>query len=167
MNQLFEAFIVNLIRRHRQEILPLDLRDCDLLPQSRGATIYLAKTNNRPVFQLKPDLAFRKNGTFPLLLDAKYKRLNAADIRLGVSEDDFYQMHAYAHRYGCPSVVLIYPETTETPEPLQRRFLIGGSDKVVVVTTVNIRRELSRQEHRRLLMSELTTILGGDYGIRE
>src|SRR5205085_2240053 len=98
MNQLFESFIINFIRRHRAEVLPPTLASCDLLAQTRGATRYLARNiRGREVFQLKPDLAFRQADTaqqkdaFPLLLDAKYKRLDAADARLGISQTDFYQ----------------------------------------------------------------------------
>lgn len=50
MNQLFEAFVANFIRRHREEILPPTLSECDMLIQSRGATCFLARTNGKPFF---------------------------------------------------------------------------------------------------------------------
>jgi hypothetical protein len=51
---LYEAPIFKL---YGHEILPTELQDCELLPQSSGAVRYLAKTSNKqPVFQLKPDL---------------------------------------------------------------------------------------------------------------
>ena len=117
MNQLFEAFIANFIRRHRDEILPPALRPCDMLVQSRGATRFLAHTNGKPIFRLRPDIAFRDDTRFPLLIDTKYKRLNTADTTLGVSQDDFYQMHVYAHRYDCRMVLLLYPQTAGIPDP--------------------------------------------------
>src|SRR5439155_340219 len=36
MNRVFEAFVVNFMRKYRHQILPPDLRECDLLPQTRG-----------------------------------------------------------------------------------------------------------------------------------
>jgi 5-methylcytosine-specific restriction enzyme subunit McrC len=116
MNQLFEAFAVNFIRRHRDAILPADLRSCELLPQSRGAACYLAKRDGANVFQLLPDLVLREANRFPLLIDLKYKRLDATARTSGVAQADFYQMHAYAHRYDCPQVLLLYPQTAEMAE---------------------------------------------------
>ncbi len=159
MNQLFEAFIVNMIRRYRQEILPSGLRDCDLLPQSRGAAYYLARMDGRQVFHLKPDLAFRKDGAFPLLLDAKYKRLNTADIRWGVSEDDFYQMHAYAHRYDCPRMVLVYPQTAETTSPLHKCFVLEGCSNVIAAATLDLRNDLHQSSNRKQLVDSLSEML--------
>jgi 5-methylcytosine-specific restriction enzyme subunit McrC len=167
MNQLFEAFLVNFIRHHRREILPPDLQDCDLLPQSHGATRYLARTEARNVFQLRPDLAFRKGGTFPLLLDAKYKRLNPADAKLGVSQDDFYQMHAYAHRYDCPLVLLIYPQTVDMPEPLYRRFMLESGNHSITTATIDVRTELRLRSERQRLVGELQRILGGNDDVRQ
>jgi 5-methylcytosine-specific restriction enzyme subunit McrC len=167
MNRLFEAFLVNFVRRHQQEILPPDLRDCDLLPQSHGATLYLARTGARNVFRLMPDLAFRQGEAFPLLLDAKYKRLNQADAKLGVSQDDFYQMHAYAHRYGCPLVVLIYPQTVDMPEPLYRRFALKSGDHSIAAATIDLRAELRSWREQQRLIGELRWILGGNDDIRQ
>ena len=76
MNKLFEEFVISFIDRHRHEILPTELQDCELLPQSSGAVRYLAKTSNQqPVFQLKPDLVMCQKGSFPVIMDTKYKRL--------------------------------------------------------------------------------------------
>jgi 5-methylcytosine-specific restriction enzyme subunit McrC len=167
MNQLFEAFLVNFIRRHRQDILPPDLQRCDLLPQSRGATLYLARTESRSVFQLRPDLAFRKDRTFPILLDAKYKRLSQADAKLGVSQDDFYQMHAYAHRYDCPLVLLIYPQTADMPEPLYSRFTLESNSRVIAAATIDVRAELRLRSERQRLIRELKQILGSEDDIQQ
>jgi 5-methylcytosine-specific restriction enzyme subunit McrC len=100
MNKLFEAFIVNFIRRHRGQILPPALQTCELLPQSNRATRYLARSRDRQVFLLKPDLVFRLGDQFPMLIDAKYKRLDSANAKLGVSEADFYQRARAARPLG-------------------------------------------------------------------
>ncbi|MDB5322754.1 MAG: mcrBC [Phycisphaerales bacterium] len=109
MNALFEAFVVNFIRRHRDQILPPELQDCELLAQTVGATRHLAKASSGNVFRLQPDLAVCHGQKFPLLIDAKYKRLGIQERNLGVAREDFYQMHAYARRYCCARVLMVYP----------------------------------------------------------
>jgi len=161
MNQLFESFVVNFILRHNRHdnILPPALQECELLPQSRGVAFYLARRDRKPVFRLKPDLAFRDGNQFPLLLDTKYKRLDKADIKLGVSQSDFYQMHAYLYRYHCPRVLLLYPQTAALSEPLHASFALEDSDKVVMAATVDLRVELGKPEGRDNLVKEMREIL--------
>ncbi len=165
MNKLFEGFIINFIRRHREEILPTELRSCELIPQAYTTTLHLARTSNgEPVFRLKPDLAFRNGDSFPLLLDAKYKQLKPTDRKLGVSESDFYQMHAYAHRYQCPRVLLLYPQTADIPQPLQAEFALEDSERVIVAATVDLRGDLSKSQERDKLTTRLKTILTNKHG---
>jgi 5-methylcytosine-specific restriction enzyme subunit McrC len=158
MNQVFEAFIVNLVRRHRDEILPAHLRGCDLLPQASGAALYLARSDGEPVFRLKPDLALRQGRAFPLLVDAKYKSPDWS-AGGGVSRTDFYQMFAYAHRYDCPRVLMLYPQTADVPNALWREFALeGGGAKKVAVGTVDIRVDLGRAEGRKQVVERLRQI---------
>lgn len=157
MNKLFEAFVIHFIRRHRQQVLPRSLQDCELLPQARGAIHHLAKYRERPIFRLQPDLAFRLDSTFPLLLDAKYKHLNDRDRKLGVTESDFYQMTAYGHRYDCPSVVLLYPQTAALSQPLREVFQIQNSNTSVQVATIDLRQDLRQVNH---LIQQFRAILG-------
>jgi 5-methylcytosine-specific restriction enzyme subunit McrC len=109
MNRVFEGFLINFIRRHRKEILPPELWGCDLLPQTRSASRCLARNEGKSVYWLKPDLAVRCGQAFPLLIDAKYKRVTSAGAVVDVSEGDLYQMFAYAHTYECPRVVMLFP----------------------------------------------------------
>jgi 5-methylcytosine-specific restriction enzyme subunit McrC len=161
MNQLFESFIINFLRRHRAEILPPALAPCVMLPQTRGATRHLARSseNGRQVFQLKPDLAFQHGEAFPLLLDAKYKRLKPDDARLGVSTADFYQMHAYARRYNCPRILLLYPQTADMPEPLRARFTLEGDAQLIEAATINLQTPLAGHAGRATLIKELRQLL--------
>ena len=165
MNQLFEMFLAKFIQRHREEILPDNLKGCALLLQSRGISLYLAeRACHGEVFRLKPDLVFlmpteNSDKPFPLLLDMKYKILDRDNRRQGVAPDDFYQMHAYAHRYKCPRVVLVYPQIAEMLEPLREAFELQESDKIVTAATVDLRIRLETNEGRRHLKEELTEIL--------
>ncbi len=162
MNALFESFLIEFIRRHREEILPSALCSCELLPQSYGAAHFLAKRDGSAVFMLKPDLVFRHNNRFPLLMDTKYKRLDKADSKLGVSQGDFYQMHAYAHRYECAWVLLLYPQTTEMAQPLRARFIVERTNIAVTAATVNLQVALDTRHGRGCLIDELRELFAGE-----
>jgi 5-methylcytosine-specific restriction enzyme subunit McrC len=159
MNQLFEAFIANFLRKHRDEILPPELADCEVLVQTRGANRCLAQWESRPVFQLKPDIAFRMSNQFPVLLDTKYKRLDRTNGKLGIAEADFYQMHAYAHRYKSGRVFLVYPEMAEMGGPMRREFRIEDTEIRVIAATVNLKQELHSGYGRARLIEELRSLL--------
>lgn len=155
MNQLFEAFIVALILRHRRIALPLALQQSELLPQSRGRPFYLAQRGAKGVFRVKPDLVFRDGELFPLLVDTKYKQLTDLREGFGISQDDFYQMYAYAQRYDCSRVLLLYPQNAALAQPLYTEFTLRGSDKVIAAATVDVRRDLHKWEERKALAIEI------------
>lgn len=158
MNELFESFVASFIRRHASAILPAELQACDYLVQSRGENRHLATREDRNVFRTKPDVVFRRDQEFPLIIDTKYKRLDAANLRLGVDQSDFYQMHAYAHRYGCDDILLLYPQTAETLKPLNEVFRLADCNKVIRVATVNLQIDLARKSGRDMLVSELKAL---------
>lgn len=162
MNALFEGFVAGFLRRHAAAILPQELSDCTILPQSRGVSMHLARRDNKALFRLKPDVVFRDaQGAFPLLLDTKYKSLDDAQKMLGVAPADFYQMFAYAHRFACPRVLLLYPQTATMPAPLRAKFPLEGSDKIIEVATIDLRADLEKPAGRAALIQELKEILGG------
>jgi len=159
MNQLFEAFTVNFIRRHRYTILPVELQSCELLPQSQGATLYLAKQDSANVFRLRPDLALRDGDYFPLLIDVKYKWLDADVKASGIAQADFYQMYAYARRYDCPRVLMLYPQTSEMLTSHRARFTTAEGDKIIEAATIDLRLNMSGSEGKRSLMKEIRSII--------
>ena len=158
MNELFESFVASFIRRNASAILPAELQACDYLVQSRGENRHLAIRETKNVFRTKPDIVFRQGEQFPLIIDTKYKRLNVADLRLGVDQSDFYQMHAYSHRYECDHILLLYPQTAETLKPLNEVFRLADCKKVIRVATVNLQIDLSRKHGRDTLASELKAL---------
>jgi 5-methylcytosine-specific restriction enzyme subunit McrC len=163
MNQLFESFITAFIMRHANQILSGELRACDYLPQSRGVTFFLARSCGRSQFQTRPDIAFRDcDKRFPLLIDTKYKRLEEADRRLGVSQSDFYQMYAYAHRYSCNRVILLYPQIAGMAEPLRVSFDLEQGGGAIQASTIDLCIDMRRTTGRRKLIEELRTLLGGE-----
>lgn len=156
MNQLFEAFIIAFVQRWRREILPESLADCSLHPQTAQQTRHLARTEaERPIFRLIPDLALRAGNHFRLLLDTKYK-LSTTNGRFAIASADFYQMFAYAHRYDCPHVLLLYPQTGE---PRRNWYRLEGKTAVVHAATVNLHRNLNSKIGQTALKQELRDIL--------
>ena len=91
----------------------------------------MARTEGKPVFWLKPDLAVRRGQIFPLLMDAKYKRLASDVSGVDVGQGDFYQMFAYAHRYDCPRVLMIYPQTADIAKRPLLRLRLGKLEREV------------------------------------
>ena len=161
MNALYKSFIINFIAHNRIEILPDRLQSCDLLPQSRSATRYLAvNQDGQNVFHLKPDLAFRLGDDFPLILDTKYKVLNKQDFRQsGVSQDDFYQMYAYAHRYDCPRVILLFPEIAGLNGAPEVSFSLRGEMRIIEVHTIDLKTEFWTINGKNALINQLRAIL--------
>ena len=130
-----------------------------MLPQSQGATLYLAKRDSANVFRLRPDLALRDGDYFPLLIDMKYKWLDA-DVRAsGIAQADFYQMYAYARRYECPRVLMLYPQTSEMPYPHRARFITAEGDKIIEAATIDLRLNMSGSEGKRSLIEEIGSIV--------
>lgn len=159
MNQLFERFITGFIQRHRGEILPPLLQHCELLPQGQRTTKYLANREGQRVFRLKPDLVFRANDQFPVVMDIKYKHLDETGRKLGVAESDFYQMYAYANRYACSRVILLYPQTVELSAPQRALFKLEGRNQEIWAVTVNLLQNLVEPEAKKALKVELQEIL--------
>jgi len=163
MNQLFESFLTHFICCHRREILPASLQQCELRPQSIGSTRYLATdlTNSRQMFHLKPDLVMydRERKCFPLLIDMKYKSLDSKSGANRISPGDFYQMFAYAHRYSCPRILLLYPQTADLPQPMKQAFKLQSDEKVIVAATVDLRQNLVRKEEQQRLKQTLKSLI--------
>jgi 5-methylcytosine-specific restriction enzyme subunit McrC len=73
---------------------------------------------------MKPDLLVKQKHTTRLILDAKWKLLDAAKKngreKYQLSQADFYQLYAYGHHYldGAGDIVLIYPKTDAFTAPL-------------------------------------------------
>ncbi|MBC8134497.1 MAG: hypothetical protein H8F28_01250 [Fibrella sp.] len=171
MNHLFEQFVAGFIARHRTLCLPDDLADCTILPQTRGAIRYLATRETPPtqnLFALEPDIAFQNpaDKSFPLLLDTKYKRLDGNErTNLGVSQSDLYQMFAYAHRYDCPRVILLYPATTDAEIGERAVFRFGDFGATnetlrhVIVATIDTRNDLRTAADVGCFADELNRLL--------
>lgn len=66
-------------------------------------------------FQLRPDITIQSGRECVAILDAKWKHLDVGGPNSGVSSGDAYQMNAYASRYRCSRLALVYPASVDCP----------------------------------------------------
>jgi len=160
MNVLFERFVAGFLRRYRQQALPEGLQSCEILSQGVGEPRWLAWTQpggGRPKFRLKPDLLLRRRDrTIAMVIDTKYK------THVAIQEADAYQMHAYATRYKCPDVLLLYPESLMTPQKLYIESPLGGPHIRLRAQTIGLRYNLRSPDGREALANELAWALAGE-----
>lgn len=114
MERLFERYVEACLRR----TLPSDTE------LTRNASSeYLCSHRDENWFRLQPDFLLRR-GDVAWVLDTKWKRLDAslgnAKDKYDLSQDDFYQLFAYGHRYLASKgdVFLVYPKTAKFSESL-------------------------------------------------
>lgn len=148
MNRLFEEFVGRFIVRYQRRILPAHWQGAEVRLQSRGRTAYLAERlpARTATFRLVPDVlvTHRAAGTL-LVLDTKYRQLDAEARRLGLAEADVYQMVAYALRLSCRRVLLIYPEWSAAPR-VPTEFVVPDAGIRILVATVSLRQPLDRPD---------------------
>lgn len=129
MNLLFESYVGkvlrNTLRRHPQHVQLQDTR-FHLVRNSQ---------NNHRLFQLRPDIVLEHGGQAIAIIDTKWKRLKPEQRKVGVKSTDFYQMHAYASRYRCNSVLLLYPWDPASGNTVgeRRRFEVEDTSIVIRV----------------------------------
>ena len=115
MEAVFEAYV----KKH----LARQLRD-DFVLKAHASNQYLVVHDDQRWFRLQPDLLVKQKQVTRLVLDAKWKLLDAAKKsgreKYQLSQADFYQLYAYGHHYldGTGDIVLIYPKTDAFAEPL-------------------------------------------------
>jgi len=80
-------------------------------------------------FQLRPDITIQGDGENVAILDAKWKRLDLGEPNSGVSSDDAYQMNAYASRYSCKRLALVYPASGDCPPGKITEFVLMTKER--------------------------------------
>lgn len=107
MNKLFEAHVGSL-----EEAATGETR----IVHRHGPVEALALCEEEDAFFLKPDISVWHvgiggiEGEIDRVLDAKWKRLNPHANNWGIDEADIYQLLAYALRYRCLRMELVYPQ---------------------------------------------------------
>lgn len=115
MEAVFEAFVAKHLARQLDNGYTL---------RTQARSFSLVKHNKQDWFRLKPDLLVQTTRVNQLVLDTKWKLLDAhranGTEKYGLDQNDFYQLHAYGQSYldGQGDVVLIYPKTDRFDQPL-------------------------------------------------
>jgi len=105
MERLFERYVTTCLRR---ALAP------GAVLTAQASSEHLCTHRQAQWFQLQPDILIHQ-GQARWVLDAKWKRLNAANTqeKYKLRQEDLYQMFAYGHKYlgGTGEMYLIYPRT--------------------------------------------------------
>ena len=128
MPELFEKFIGRCLRR---ALAPWPVR-----LQSRGHSPL--QDDEGALFELRPD-AVIDTPSGPVVLDTKWKKLASnGDRKLGVSEDDIYQMLAYAQAYEAKRLVLLYPWLEGVGKGVNRHWRVVGAERHLDIAAVDV-----------------------------
>jgi 5-methylcytosine-specific restriction enzyme subunit McrC len=126
MEALFEAYVEKHVRKQLGSGFKL---------KAQARNQHLVHHLGQKWFRLKPDLLVHDATRNHLVLDTKWKLLDAskgtAREKYQLSQADFYQLYAYGHQYlkGEGDVVLIYPATESFSEALPE-FVFSGDSKI-------------------------------------
>ncbi|UIJ72369.1 McrC family protein [Aurantimonas sp. HBX-1] len=91
-------------------------------------------------FQLRPDITVQSGDESLAILDAKWKRLDLGEPNSGVSSGDAYQMNAYASRYRCKRLALVYPASGDCPPGKITEFVLMTEERPILeVVAVDVR----------------------------
>jgi len=135
MNTLFEEYVTEMLRRA--------LSGTGARVRAQGGRLYCLRDEaDAPRFQTRPDILVERAGQTFVVIDTKWKRLNARidDPKQGVSQADVYQMMAYGRLYACPRLVLLYPHHAKlaAPAPLASRHRIALPDCADTLTVASV-----------------------------
>ena len=126
MNRLFEAYVSAELRK---EAWSKGLR---VREQSPRAYFAERKDTGESVFMMKPDISINKNDQVVAIADAKWKLLNDAEKKLGISQADLYQMGSYATRYRVRQLSLFYPKQKKMTTRVQLALKGSGATLNIV-----------------------------------
>lgn len=134
MEKLFET-VLGLRIRHACQVLASGRLSIEL----QSPVKYLATAG----FQLRPDITIQSGDESVAILDAKWKRLDLEESNSGVSSGDAYQMNAYASRYRCKRLALVYPASVDCPPGKITEFVLMTEERPMLEIVVVDVRELA------------------------
>ena len=129
MNDLFEKFVGRELRRS------LSAHGLRVHLQHARHHLMWDPANAVNLFSLRPDIVVLSDQQAICIADTKWKRLVAEERKLGVQQGDLYQMLAYADRYNCDSILLVYPYRSADGQhgSAQRLLRFQGRNTAVLV----------------------------------
>jgi len=131
MNRLFEGYTASELRRVAWSM--------GLRCREQGPQKYLATRLdiNASIFLMKPDISLLDRSNRVLIIaDAKWKILDEAELKLGISQADLYQIKSYAASYNVEFLILIYPMQQKLTKPVTIQF--RGSNTTLCIFPLDI-----------------------------
>lgn len=129
------------------------------ITQSAGSTVemtrqstahYLARFQQAPWFQLKPDIVLRSYQNTRFVIDAKWKLLDSARAgvqeKYGISQMDLYQMQAYLNAYNCDYGIIVYPYHPDFPKSLNSDVLHIAGGRCISLCSIRFDVESARDD---------------------
>ncbi len=110
---------------------------------------------------MRPDIVIRV-GEEKIIIDTKYKLLNQEDRKLGVSQQDLYQMYAYCRETNAKKALLLYPEGLNKIDEtnLKSPFKFGRDrDIELYVRTVSLEDDLTSDSGWERFVDSLNNVL--------
>lgn len=143
MEYVFEDFIFGFIDKELEKVSAKAQRSDKYLDEGKA-------------FNLKPDL-WLKTDYKSLIADTKYKIVysDEKDPKKGISQNDLYQMLAYAVRFEVDEIILFYPNTIKQRQEEETEFTI--KDALANGKEIFIRAFQLPIINRELLESDINT----------
>lgn len=141
MEYVFEDFIFGFIDKELEEVTAKAQRSDTYLDEDK-------------TFNLKPDL-WLKTEEKSLIADTKYKIVysDEKDPKKGISQNDLYQMLAYAIRFDVDEIILFYPNTLKQAQEDNTELTI--KDALAQDKEISVKAFQLAIINRELLSSEL------------
>jgi 5-methylcytosine-specific restriction enzyme subunit McrC len=141
MEYVFEDFIFGFIDKELEEVTAKAQRSDTYLDEDK-------------TFNLKPDL-WLKTEEKSLIADTKYKIVysDEKDPKKGISQNDLYQMLAYAIRFEVDEIILFYPNTLKQAQEDNTELTI--KDALAQDKEISVKAFQLPIINRELLSSEL------------
>ena len=104
MEKLFESYVANRLKTS-------GLFD-DIKTQDWSFSL-IEDHDSKKKFYLRPDIVATKSWWEKVILDTKWKEIDENDTKnnYNISQQDMYQLYAYARKYKSKELYLIYPKT--------------------------------------------------------
>jgi 5-methylcytosine-specific restriction enzyme subunit McrC len=126
-----------------EKILGLRVRrECQAIAKHRLAVKLQGPLKNLATsgFQLRPDITIKNENGIVAILDAKWKVLAPGEANSSVSSADAYQVNAYASRYNCNRLALVYPASQDCePGHVTAFELITQGRPILDIIAIDVR----------------------------
>lgn len=133
MEKVFEAYVAKNMKRI--------FKRANYQVSSQDQSYYLfnqVNGQNEHRFALRPDLVVTRDDGSVVILDTKWKKLsNNKRSSYGISQQDMYQMYAYAKKYQTSEVWLLYPINNEVRD-LDNIYFDSGDGVMISLFFVDV-----------------------------